>query len=529
MKITMDTLVDRLKHHNPMTILPEKKRFVKAVKFLTKGKLFLDPDILYIGQVSMLSKITLEHHSINLLCLEDVPIPPLYHNNPEFALIVLSKNLELSDVFNEIQDILSESQHFLQSLMPLIDSLALGSGLQRIIDIGYEMLGNPLCIVDMSLKCLALTKDTKMDDDLPWNELVTKGYLSYYSVSFFTRKKLFENVLSSKFPFFYNDNYIKYPRIMGKVSLNNKAIGLIVVVGYERQFNEYDYELVSILCNAVSIELQKEKYLHYTRGRIYEEFIKDLLEGKIKDHKVITDRKIYLNLSLKKYIYILVVDISDFDNKHISLSFSYVQDVLEKIIIGSKTFTYNDNIVMLISYDNEKGFFENDMNNLNEFFKKSNIRGGLSRSFHRIEKMQEYYLQSLEALKLGTRINKKMSLYPYDEYAVYHFADICAGQGDLKKLCHPALFILMKYDRENNTSFVQSLYLYIVNSKSFAETADALRVHRNTIIYRIKKIEEITNVDLNDPNVAFHIFQTYKILEYLNEIKVHRQGDGSSV
>lgn len=55
---------------------------------------------------------------------------------------------------------------------------------------------------------------------------------------------------------------------------------------------------------------------------------------------------------------------------------------------------------------------------------------------------------------------------------------------------------LVEYDTDNGSNLVEVLECYLKSNGSLNETAEELFVHRNTINYRIKKIESILGVDL---------------------------------
>lgn len=60
---------------------------------------------------------------------------------------------------------------------------------------------------------------------------------------------------------------------------------------------------------------------------------------------------------------------------------------------------------------------------------------------------------------------------------------------------------LIEYDRLNGTDLTAVLRLYLANSGSIKATADQLFVHRNTVTYKLHKIESILGEDLSD----FHV------------------------
>jgi hypothetical protein len=121
-----------------------------------------------------------------------------------------------------------------------------------------------------------------------------------------------------------------------------------------------------------------------------------------------------------------------------------MRDYLEKMIGGSKAIIYNDKITMITSYAGEREIFESDAVKLRDFLKDYDLHGGLSRAFTKLEELRGHYHQSLQALELGTHIDSDVTIYPYDDYAIYHIAKACADSSDLKQFYHPKLEYLMQ-------------------------------------------------------------------------------------
>ena len=55
---------------------------------------------------------------------------------------------------------------------------------------------------------------------------------------------------------------------------------------------------------------------------------------------------------------------------------------------------------------------------------------------------------------------------------------------------------LDEYDALNNSNLVEVLDCYMKHNGSVQDTAEELFVHRNTVNYKIKKIEALLNVDI---------------------------------
>ena len=72
-----------------------------------------------------------------------------------------------------------------------------------------------------------------------------------------------------------------------------------------------------------------------------------------------------------------------------------------------------------------------------------------------------------------------------------------AGQ-EWKQMVIPELMALYDGDRKGKTKELYStLRGYLINNCSVSETAKAMQIHRNTLVYRLKKIEEELKMDLS--------------------------------
>ena len=66
-------------------------------------------------------------------------------------------------------------------------------------------------------------------------------------------------------------------------------------------------------------------------------------------------------------------------------------------------------------------------------------------------------------------------------------------------LISPELRVLAEHDRKKGTQYCETLYLYLIYSRSLKKTCDALFTHRNTVLYRIEKIRDDFLIPLDDP------------------------------
>ena len=70
---------------------------------------------------------------------------------------------------------------------------------------------------------------------------------------------------------------------------------------------------------------------------------------------------------------------------------------------------------------------------------------------------------------------------------------------------HPALAALARYDAETNSELAHTLRVYLENERNHVRTAAELGLHRNSLAYRIRRIEELTGIDFNNVDERFFL------------------------
>lgn len=60
---------------------------------------------------------------------------------------------------------------------------------------------------------------------------------------------------------------------------------------------------------------------------------------------------------------------------------------------------------------------------------------------------------------------------------------------------------LVLHDRKRRGDLVRTLRVYFASGANASEAADRLYLHRNSMLYRLARIAELTGLDLKDPRV----------------------------
>ncbi len=115
------------------------------------------------------------------------------------------------------------------------------------------------------------------------------------------------------------------------------------------------------------------------------------------------------------------------------------------------------------------------------------------------------HAEARQALLLGRRLQGPGALTMFGELGVYRLIYAAEALPELSDLYNQTLGALLIYDRQNNAGLVSTLDAFFAANGSPKEAAERLGVHRNTVLYRLDRIREITGYDLDDAGVRMRL------------------------
>ena len=76
-----------------------------------------------------------------------------------------------------------------------------------------------------------------------------------------------------------------------------------------------------------------------------------------------------------------------------------------------------------------------------------------------------------------------------------------------------------EYDEKNESFYLETMETYILCNGNISQTSAKLYIHRNTCIYRVSRINELFDIDLDDPYTRAEILNCLYIYRFLGQIK----------
>lgn len=521
LNFSLDFIAKNLKeYHTEIKVLIKRPILIQKILLLNAQQTSFQPDVLYIGKVSDFPNIIPENIQINLICIEDTSLSSTQMNLPFLNLLLISGKNEPLNIFNQVYTLLQENMQIAKNKEQLMNCLKEPDCLQSLVDITYELLGNPVAIIVPGFKILACTNIDLEDEG--WSYLLKTKQLSPKIIDFYKHSKEIQENLQSKTPTIIHTKKrtdIYYCNVFND---SNYKIATIVLYGYFKAFDESDPKILSFMSQLLSIKFQKRKYNYIYKARAFEFFLHDLLAGNIKNEQEIQSRiKHMKSFRLKQYLYVLTIRTTELKNKGLSIT-DYI-DNMYIILRNSYSILYDSYIITLISRESTGLTHDKDIKTLSTYLKKEQLSIGVSLRFKKISAIQKYFKQGQKALEISNHLNDKQTICRYENYALHHFIEFSAQESNILDMCHPSVISIKEYDEKNGTNLLESLYYYLEYDMSITNAANAMHVHRNTLNNRIVKIKNMLDIDWKKQNVVKHIFMSLRILEYDEKFSFRRQ------
>ncbi len=131
-------------------------------------------------------------------------------------------------------------------------------------------------------------------------------------------------------------------------------------------------------------------------------------------------------------------------------------------------------------------------------FQKEQCYIGIGRATPNAQNIGKSYRQACQVLKLQKNTQNDKGVVAYQDLGIYTLLMDIENEDVINEYYAETIQKLVEYDKLNQTNYCEVLQCYLEHSGSVKETAEAMFVHRNTINYKINKIEEMLNCDLSE-------------------------------
>jgi carbohydrate diacid regulator len=136
---------------------------------------------------------------------------------------------------------------------------------------------------------------------------------------------------------------------------------------------------------------------------------------------------------------------------------------------------------------------------------------GIGRSRHTMDELRESYMEARRAIEVGRIFKAEESIYVYSRLILERF--LMELPHDISAYYHSLLFN-RKNQRLFNEEMLYTIDMFFKKDLNLSDTARQLYIHRNTLVYRLDKVQKQIGLDLR----SFEDAVTFKILMELKKV-----------
>ena len=131
---------------------------------------------------------------------------------------------------------------------------------------------------------------------------------------------------------------------------------------------------------------------------------------------------------------------------------------------------------------------------------KALVAAGISRPASGLSNLREAYREAKDAVGIAYELSDTDSTTYYGDLKLYQLLLALKERnlGHLQKFYDDSLSALVEHDQRRQSDLIRTLNGFFAANGNLAKAAQELDVHRNTLVYRLERIADLTKLDLDD-------------------------------
>ena len=144
------------------------------------------------------------------------------------------------------------------------------------------------------------------------------------------------------------------------------------------------------------------------------------------------------------------------------------------------------------------------------------IQIGFGRTYEKLNQVLKSFNEALKVLSFSRQLGKE-EIINYSDLGIYRMFFGIKDTAEIKAYSEDNIGELIRHDQQNKTFLLVTLKEFLVNNGNLVKTAQALYIHRNTLLYRLNSIRNLIQKDLDNGMVRMELFNSIIIHEYLSK------------
>lgn len=438
-------------------------------------------------------------------------------NRSDIPLLIVPTKTTLREVHQGIASLLIDrrvqiTDRGMQLYRHLSEISREGKGLQAMADVIMKLTGKVVVIQDKRLEFQALSEPHT--NPLPMSEVTVwlqeRDSLPKVLQNRKAAAKARQNHWQQQLPTSIGD----VTRLVTPIISGDRARGYLSIIGLTPEIDLLDAISVEQGAAACALEMAKAKAISEAKKALRGNFLEGLLAGTLPAGEIERlSTRLDHNTTKPHAILVYAWDgTAPPSLRRLETTLNWLssedQPLLVHIYGGTHICVFQtlrkDDLELSACFELDRRLREQmkaEMPNLT-----ARLIGGMSAPMEDLAEWPPAHQRALQAMQLGKKLRLDR-LVEYNSLGIYRLLAQLETQPTVMQFCQQIIGPLVEYDRSHNSNLVQTIEAYFEHHGNISQTAESLFIHRNTLLYRLERIQELTGQSLeqSDMRLALHL------------------------
>lgn len=416
--------------------------------------------------------------------------------------IALGGETGVAELLNDLQKIFDQCEEWKNRLEELTMKNA---PIEELLKASMKILGNPLMVMSMDF---VLAAEVGMQDMPPKFQLFSESGVNIEQMNALLQDDGFQKMKTEREPVLFPSYVSGYRSMNLNLFPKDKIAHRIVLMENRKEITSGDGCLLKILGSYVEILLNRESMAG--KKDDLDNVFWTLVSDRSADYVKISGRLEDLGWSARHEYFCCVLQIAGKEQK--SMTSSVVCNYLKREFPDSSSFLYEEKVVCFFNLSKLGQDADEVEYRLAPFIRDSFLMAGYSRVMTGHMYLRRQYEQAKIALDVGHRKKSYQWIHRFNQAALPYILEQAVKRLPAQMVCEEHLLKLKELDEKQHTDYMLTLRTYLELNLNATQTANALFIHRSTFLYRLEKIKEILDSNLEDPDEIFYLNLSFRLL-----------------
>jgi purine catabolism regulator len=320
------------------------------------------------------------------------------------------------------------------------------------------------------------------------------------------------------------------------VVASHRIGAFLAVVKDSGDFSDYDRIILHHVVTVTALELVKKKAVAETEKRLAGDFFDELIASDLYEEEI-ARRLAFFGLDPRVPHLIVLVDIDGARSGAgaVEREATVAQDIKERLHWAVDEFmakrealfisaSRSDSVVILVQPGKSDGsevigLAGQLQQTISQLLPEISVSVGIGRPHRSLIDLRQSYYEASYAIKIRKLKGAEAVIASFDDLGSYGLLLGLQDTLSLEVFYDSVLGRLQEYDEQNSSDLVKSLACFLEANGHWGDAAEKLYVHRHTLRYRMKRVEEITGRDLDQSQDRMEFWLALKAKELIDQTR----------